>query len=93
MSAVIKSRIFCTYGFKNDVVKEAKIKMPPNAWKRVKFWAVQQRLISRRFSALFAYELWSSLNSARSVSQSAYVMSDCHFTTESICGHAICILY
>lgn len=59
-------RTFCTYGFKNDVVNETKT---PPSLKYLQMHGnmsnsghVQQQLVSRRFTMLFAYEQWCSVN-------------------------------
>jgi hypothetical protein len=97
VSAVIESHTFCIYGSKN-VVNEAKTLpglkyLPVHGSLSNSGHVQQQQLVSRRFAALFTYVQWSAVNSARSVSHSAWVMSDGHFITECICGHAFCILY
>jgi len=74
VSAVIASRTFCMYGSKDDVANEAKtlgLKCLQMHGSMSNSGHVQQQLVSLRLAALFTYEQWCSLNSARSVSQNA----------------------
>jgi len=100
--AVIASRTFCIYRSKNYVANEAKtlgLKCLQMHGSMSNSAHVQHQLVSSRLAALFTYEQWwCSLNSAQSVSQNTLwlcvrVMSDRHFTTEYIYGHAFCFLF